>query len=456
MRSSLFCLHRQDSGILLSLPRKSAPRTNQCPFVFSNRQGLNLRAATGTGFHTNPITPGSRNEDSKSVRLTSNRLENMFRLFAPILCWRISMSSKKYRVAVIGHTKQGNYGHGIDTVWLELDNVEIVAVADPDEPGRETAKKRLRIDKAYSDYRLMLEKEKPDIVAVCPRWVNRHHEMVMKAISAGHHVYMEKPFCQSLKEADEIVKTCEAGNVKLAIAHQTRYSPKVSLVKRMLEDGAIGKPLEIRGRGKEDRRGGGEDLWVLGSHIMNLIQYFGGEPNWCYAQVLNEGKPATKKDIVDGAEGIGPLTGDHVRAMYGLQNGITGHFDSVRNVAGGRFGIQILGAKGVIEVLTGYLPAVHILQDPGWSPGRSQAKWQPVSSNGIGKPETRGKNGLHDGNVAACKDLIQAIEDDRLPECNYYEARATVEMIASVFESHRIGKPVSFPLKNRENPLSLL
>jgi len=43
---------------------------------------------------------------------------------------------KKYRVAVIGATGRGDYGHGIDTVWLQLDNVDIVAVADQDEAGR--------------------------------------------------------------------------------------------------------------------------------------------------------------------------------------------------------------------------------------------------------------------------------------------------------------------------------
>ena len=35
-----------------------------------------------------------------------------------------------YRVAVIGHTGRGNYGHGLDVVWREIANVQIVAVAD--------------------------------------------------------------------------------------------------------------------------------------------------------------------------------------------------------------------------------------------------------------------------------------------------------------------------------------
>lgn len=60
------------------------------------------------------------------------------------------------------------------------------------------------------------------------------------------------------------------------------------------------------------------------------------------------------------------------------------------------------------------------------------------------------------GNVLACQDLLTAIEEDRLPECNVYEARTTVEMIAAVFESDRAGGPVAFPLRNRKNPLESL
>ena len=58
--------------------------------------------------------------------------------------------------------------------------------------------------------------------------------------------------------------------------------------------------------------------------------------------------------------------------------------------------------------------------------------------------------------MLAVKDLLSAIENDREPECNVDEGRATVEMISAVFESHRVGGPVSIPLKTRENPLSLL
>ena len=63
---------------------------------------------------------------------------------------------------------------------------------------------------------------------------------------------------------------------------------------------------------------------------------------------------------------------------------------------------------------------------------------------------------MHAGNVLLCKDLISAIENDRQPEASVYEARTSVEMIAAVFESHRLNAPVSFPLKSRKNPLLMI
>lgn len=366
------------------------------------------------------------------------------------------MMFRKYRVAVIGHTGRGNYGHGIDTVWLEIPDCEIVGVADADEAGRAAAVQRLKAPKGFADYRQLLDETKPDIAAIGPRWLDQHRDMVVAAAERGVHVYMEKPFCRTPQEADEIAAACEKHKTKLAIAHQTRYSPRLQMVRQLLQEGAIGKVLEMRGRGKEDARGGGEDLWVLGSHIMNLIHHLGGEPQWCCATLLQDGRPVTKEHVKPGNEGIGPLAGDTVHAMYELDNGVAAFFGSRRNAAGDRFGLQVLGSGGVIEILTGHLPAAHILQDPKWSPGRSGKAWVPVSSAGIGKAEPLRDGGLHGGNILACLDLLAAIEENRLPECNVYEARMTIEMISAVFESHRLGGPAKFPLQNRGNPLAML
>jgi hypothetical protein len=169
----------------------------------------------------------------------------------------------------------------------------------------------------YADYREMLDKEKLDIVAVCPRWIDQHHAMLMAAAEHGCHVYMEKPFCPTLEQADEVVQALDMRHLKLGIAHIAHYTPQLAHVKKLIADGEIGDVLEIRARGKEDRRGGGEDLWVLGSHMLDLMRAVAGNNvAWCFARVTLGGKPITKKDVVEGAEGLGPLAGDGVDAIY--------------------------------------------------------------------------------------------------------------------------------------------
>ncbi|HEY7424035.1 MAG TPA: Gfo/Idh/MocA family oxidoreductase [Gemmataceae bacterium] len=366
--------------------------------------------------------------------------------------------AKTYRVAVIGRTGRGNYGHGLDVVWKSIENVEIVAVADPDAKGRAAAAERLRAKNAYADYRQMLAKERPQIVSVADRWLDLHRDMVVACAEAGASIFLEKPFCRTLEEADAMVAVCERHHVKLAIAHQTRYSPRLRRVRDLIAQGRLGDLIELRGRGKEDARGGGQDLMVLGTHIMDLMRFVAGDPRWCFARVTQDGQPVTKQHVREGGEGMGPVAGDCIVAQYGFDKGVVGTFGThrARDGAGKRFGLHLYGSKGIITLTTGSLPAVYFLEDPSWSPGPSKAAWQEITSAGLGKPEPLKDGSAVQGNIWIAKDLIEAIEQDRQPLGSMYDGRAALEMILAVYESHRRKGPVELPLENRKHPLTML
>jgi predicted dehydrogenase len=197
---------------------------------------------------------------------------------------------------------------------------------------------------------------------------------------------------------------------------------------------------------------------VLGTHIMDLIRLFAGDPKWCFARVLQNGKPVTKAEVREGNEGIGPLAGNAITATYGMSESTTAYFASVAPIqgAGGRFGLQILGTKGIIELTTGSLPPVMLLDDPTWAPGRTNKPWVPITSEGVGKSEPIQDGGTNMGNMLIVRDLIESIEQDRQPYGSVYDGRAALEMILATYESHRLGKSVELPLKNRKHPLTLL
>jgi predicted dehydrogenase len=369
--------------------------------------------------------------------------------------------AKKLRVAIIGHTGRGNYGHGLDTLWSKIPETEIVAVADADPKGLAAAQKKLSLQRGFADYRQMLTEVKPDIVAVGPRHVDQHRDMILASIQAGARgIYVEKPFCRSLEEADEIILACKKAGTKLAIAHRNRQHPVLPIVAKLIQDGLIGRMLEMRGRGKEDARGGSLDLWVLGSHIVNLGCYFGGDPIACSAVVKQDGHLITKADLKQGDEGIGLLAGNEVHARYELASGITLYFDSIQNagVKEAGFGLQIIGTKGIIDFRIDQEPLAHFLPGNPFQPSSPARAWIPITTAGVGKPEPIANLGQKvSSHEVAGRDLIAAIQENRTPLCDAQQGRQTIEMISAVLESHRLGgNRVNIPLVTKVNPLTLL
>lgn len=364
----------------------------------------------------------------------------------------------KYRVAVIGRTGKGAYGHSLDTVWLKCDRAEIVAVADENETGRAAAAKRLGAKNAYADYREMLKKEKPQIVSVADRWPDCHHDMVVACAEHGASVFLEKPVAQTLQQADAMVAACDKHHVKCAVAHQTAYSPRVKVIKELIAGGKIGDVMELRGHGKEDARGGGQDLMVLGTHTFDLMRHLAGDAKWCSARVQQGGRKAAPGDVKPGAEQIGLIVGDHISATYGFGGITVGSFYThvAKTGAGSRYWLEVRGTKGTIQVGFGILPAAYLCEDPSGMFGKSKAPWQEITSAGVGKPETYPTKGLENGNILIVNDLIEAIEKDRAPLDSLSDGRAALEMILAVYESHRLERAVELPLKNRKHPLATM
>ena len=370
-------------------------------------------------------------------------------------------ADKKWRVGVIGHTGRGNYGHGLDTMWLRIPESEIVAIADADTKGLADAKKKLSVITGFADYRQMLAETKPDIVAVGPRHVDQHRDMIIAAAQSGARgVYVEKPFCRNLEEAEEILAACEKSGTKLAIAHRNRQHPALPVIAKLIEEGLIGRVLEMRGRGKEDTRGGSLDLWVLGSHIINVASYFGGEHISCSAEVKQDGHLITQADVKPGDEGIGLLAGNEVHARFELAKGITLYFDSIKEagVKEAGFGLQIIGTKGIIDFRIDAEPLAHLLPGSPFQPKSGPRTWVPITTGGVGVPEPIKDLGrMVSSHEVAGRDLIACIEQNRTPLCDGVQGKHTIEVISAVFESHRLGgKRVNFPLQTRVNPLTLL
>ncbi len=377
----------------------------------------------------------------------------------------VDASAPARRVGVIGHTGRGNYGHGLDTVWQKIPGAEIVGVADGDADGlnKELSKLKLPESAGFTSYQEMLEKTKPEFVSVAPRHTDQHRDMCLAAIAAGARgIYVEKPFLRSPKDADDVLAAAEKAGTKIAVAHRNRYHPALLVIDRFIKDGKMGKLLEIRSRGKGDRRGGAEDLWVLGTHVLNLVNFFAGKPRTCSAVMWKDGQPVTKADVIaEGSEGLGALAGNEVHARYEMDSGVIATFDSVANdeTDGQGFGLFLIGSKGQINIQIDRDPLAHFLPGNPFQPYTVPRAWQPITTAGVNKEETQpDKVAEVHNHVAGVRDLVESVDTKgREPLCSGEDAALTVEMVCAVFESHRQGgKAVSIPLEQRENALTLL
>jgi predicted dehydrogenase len=362
--------------------------------------------------------------------------------------------SAPLRACVYGHTGRGSYGHGLDTCFSRMDNVQVVAVADPDEKGRAAAAKRIGVTKTYASLAEMLDAEKPDLCSHGPRWVEKRLEMLTTCAERGVDVYMEKPIALSLEEADAIVAVTEKHKTKIVVAHQNRLLPQVLHLKKLVDEGLIGQLLEVRTRGKEDHRAGGEDMMVLGTHCMYLMRTFAGDPLWCTARVTQDGRDITVADKRAASEPLGPIAGDTIQATFAFPKGVQGFFASqkVPKGEGGRFQCTLYGSKGMAHFNIGTEGTVVHLPEPRWT---GKGSWQPLPD----APSNDHPSGLKTtdaSNRFIVEELIRIRGTQERSAVDLYEARATLEMILSVYAAHLSGGRATFPLKDRKHPLGSL
>jgi predicted dehydrogenase len=365
-----------------------------------------------------------------------------------------------YRAGVIGHTGRGNYGHGLDLSLSGLPGVEVVAVADPDEAARERTVQKTGAKLGYADYRAMLEAEKLDVVAVGPRQPDQRAEMLMATIESGvKAIYSEKPFARSLAEADRVLAAADARGVKIAVAHQNRAFPAWRTAKKLIDEGKIGRLRALKGYGKQDRRGGGQDLMVLGTHLLDLMRLFAGDPRWCTARVCQEGHDGTPSDAHPGEEAVGLVMGDDVVAHYGFDNGVNGSYESARADDGGQgnyFRLDLCGRGGIVTVWSSTTMPVYLYPRPFALPDKPD-EWQVIQPEEQGMPEgaPEGASAMHPANSFIVRDLLAALEEGRKPLSSGHDARAALEMIHAVYASHIAGNRVAMPLVDRTHPLAV-
>ena len=70
-----------------------------------------------------------------------------------------------------------------------------------------------------------------------------HRPVAVRALAAGKHVLLEKPIALTLEDADAIGAAADAAGRVLMIGHVLRFFPEVVEMRRLIDEGALGRPL---------------------------------------------------------------------------------------------------------------------------------------------------------------------------------------------------------------------
>jgi UDP-N-acetylglucosamine 3-dehydrogenase len=202
------------------------------------------------------------------------------------------------KAAVIG---VGNMGRHHVRIYAEMEDVLLVAVVDTD---KEAARKAAHSDgvKIYTDYREMLNREKPDVVSIAVP-TRYHGEVACEAMGRGVHVLVEKPLALTLAEGQRIVDAAASQGVKLMVGHIERFNPAIVEIKKRLDAQELGRVFQLHARRLSPFPGRIQDVGVvldLATHDIDVMCYLlGSKVERVYAEIERKAH-AHCEDLLSG------------------------------------------------------------------------------------------------------------------------------------------------------------
>ena len=234
----------------------------------------------------------------------------------------------------------------------KVPGAHMAAVVDVAEDAAKAAAQELGIDRWFTDYHSILNKDDIDaVVVVSP--TNLHKQIVIDCANAKKHIFCEKPMAMNTQECDEMIAACGKNNVKLQIGFMRRHDISFKEAKKLLDEGVIGDLVQIhsctRGPSKPrpwmyDLKKSNGILAEVNSHDIDSVRWFAGsEIKELYAVAGNYRNPEAVAEYPDYYDSV---------LMNGtFENGVQFSIDGAAYVQYGYDSkMEIIGTKGVLQV----------------------------------------------------------------------------------------------------------
>lgn len=342
---------------------------------------------------------------------------------------------KKLRVAIVGC---GRIAELYKEVFKELsDSIDVIYAVDTDIEKAKSFAEGFEGCAAITDYKQCFNNNIDVMHIATPH--NLHAAMAIDAMRNKINVLTEKPMAISLKDADEMIKVSEEEGIKLGVIFQTRYVKGCMDIKKLIEEGKLGKIVAARSylswkrddsyykqsdwKGTWDKEGGGV-LIDQAIHSIDRVQWLvGSKVEWIEGTINN--RMHNIVDVEDVAEAFVKFENGCLYQLYACN---CFSYDAPIE-------IEVVGEKG----------RAGLKQDLAW-----------VQLDGEEAYEIKdGYDGLSVGpsywgcsHITQLKDYYNSVREDKEVYIDGTSGRKVLEIVKGIYKSSKDKKRVYLPFED--------
>lgn len=323
-------------------------------------------------------------------------------------------------------------------------NLEFVAMCDllVEVMKKKSDKFGLGQVRQYTDYKEMLEKEKPELVAIATE-SGKHAAITLDCIAAGCNVIIEKPIALSIADADAIIEAGREAGVVVCANHQNRFNKSVKKIREALEKGRFGKMFygtaHIRWCRDWEYYSGADwrGTWEQdGGALMNQCIHNIDLLRWMMGNEIDTVMGMTDRlnhEYIE-AEDIGIALIKFKNGSYGTVEGTTDIYPKNLEET-----LYLFGQKGTIKA-----GGVSVNKIEEWRFSDLLDDPEEVKATyGENPPNIYGF-----GHTPLYADVIDAINNHRAPYVTVEDGKRALELVLAIYKSAAEGRPIQLPLEN--------
>ena len=294
----------------------------------------------------------------------------------------------------------------------------------------------------YSDYKELLKKESPDLVAICTE-SGKHATIAIDCIEAGCNVIIEKPIALSLHDADMIIAKAKENNVKVCANHQNRFNKAIQKIREAVEKERFGR------------------LFYGTAHIRwsRDFEYYARAP---WRGTWEQDGGALMNQCIHNIDLLRWMMGDEIDEVVGMTDRLNHSYIDCEDL-----GLALIkfknGSYGIVEGTTDIYPrnleeTLYVFGEKGTAKAGGSSvntieEWR--FSDMLDNPEDvmaefgeTPPNIYGFGHTPLYADMIDSIINDREPYVNGEAGRRALELVLAIYKSAAEGKPIKLPLND--------